>query len=60
MRPASQADGLACEEIAELTGKPPATVRSHLRHARNGAEASIMTIEHALLPPALIQQHAHG
>jgi DNA-directed RNA polymerase specialized sigma24 family protein len=27
-------DGLACEEIAELGGRPPATVRSHLRHAR--------------------------
>jgi RNA polymerase sigma factor (sigma-70 family) len=27
-------DGLACEEIAELVGSPPATVRSHLRHAR--------------------------
>jgi uncharacterized protein YndB with AHSA1/START domain len=26
----------------------------------DGAEASIMTIEHALLPPALTQQHAHG
>jgi len=26
----------------------------------DGAEASIMTIEHTLLPPALIQQHAHG
>lgn len=28
-------DGLACEEIAELMGKPPATIRSQLRHARN-------------------------
>lgn len=27
-------DGLACEEIATLTGKTPATIRSHLRHAR--------------------------
>jgi RNA polymerase sigma-70 factor (ECF subfamily) len=27
-------DGLGCEEIAELVGSPPATVRSHLRHAR--------------------------
>jgi uncharacterized protein YndB with AHSA1/START domain len=26
----------------------------------DGAEASIMTIEHDLLPPALVQQHAHG
>jgi uncharacterized protein YndB with AHSA1/START domain len=26
----------------------------------DGAEASIMTIEHALLPPALVQQHAYG
>lgn len=25
-----------------------------------GARASIMTIEHELLPPALVQQHAHG
>jgi RNA polymerase sigma factor (sigma-70 family) len=28
-------DGLTCEEIGELVGKPPATVRSQLRHARN-------------------------
>ena len=27
-------DGATCEEIAEATGKSPATVRSHLRHAR--------------------------
>jgi RNA polymerase sigma-70 factor (ECF subfamily) len=27
-------DGLAAEEIAMVTGKPTATVRSHLRHAR--------------------------
>jgi RNA polymerase sigma factor (sigma-70 family) len=27
-------DGLSTEEIAHLTGKPAATVRSHLRHAR--------------------------
>jgi uncharacterized protein YndB with AHSA1/START domain len=26
----------------------------------DGAEASIMTIEHQLLPPALVQQHARG
>jgi uncharacterized protein YndB with AHSA1/START domain len=26
----------------------------------DGAEASIMTIEHTLLPPALVRQHAHG
>jgi uncharacterized protein YndB with AHSA1/START domain len=26
----------------------------------DGAEASIMTIEHELLPPALVRQHAHG
>ncbi len=26
----------------------------------DGTEASIMTIEHELLPPALVQQHAHG
>lgn len=26
----------------------------------DGAEASIMTIEHELLPPALVPQHAHG
>ena len=26
----------------------------------DGTEASIMTIEHELLSPALIQQHAHG
>ena len=26
----------------------------------DGAQASIMTIEHELLPPALVQQHAHG
>ena len=27
-------DGLSCEEIADLTGKPSATIRSQLRHAR--------------------------
>jgi RNA polymerase sigma-70 factor (ECF subfamily) len=27
-------DGLLCEEIAELMGKPSATIRSQLRHAR--------------------------
>jgi len=26
----------------------------------DGAEASIMTIEHELLPPPLVRQHAHG
>jgi hypothetical protein len=26
----------------------------------DGAEASIMTIEHELLPPALVRRHAHG
>jgi hypothetical protein len=26
----------------------------------DGAQASIMTIEHELLPPALVRQHAHG
>jgi uncharacterized protein YndB with AHSA1/START domain len=26
----------------------------------DGAEASVMTIEHELLPPALVPQHAHG
>lgn len=26
----------------------------------DGAQASIMTIEHELLPPALVPQHAHG
>ena len=26
----------------------------------DGTEGSIMTIEHELLPPALVQQHAHG
>ncbi|MFC6882210.1 MULTISPECIES: RNA polymerase sigma factor [Actinomadura] len=27
-------DGYSCAEIAEITGHKPATVRSHLRHAR--------------------------
>ena len=26
----------------------------------DGAKASVMTIEHELLPPALMGQHAHG
>ena len=26
----------------------------------DGAEASMMTIEHQLLPPALVRQHRHG
>jgi RNA polymerase sigma factor (sigma-70 family) len=34
-------DGLTYEEIAELTGKSPATVRSHLRHARKALKEVI-------------------
>lgn len=34
-------DGLTCEEIAELEGKPPATVRSQLRHARNSLKGMV-------------------
>jgi RNA polymerase sigma factor (sigma-70 family) len=35
-------DGLTCEEIADLLGKPSDTVRSHLRHARNALK-EVMT-----------------
>ena len=35
-------DGLAASEIADLTGKPAATVRSDLRHARNRLREMIM------------------
>jgi RNA polymerase sigma factor (sigma-70 family) len=31
-------DGATCEEIAAVTGKSPATVRSNLRHARRTLE----------------------
>lgn len=34
-------DGLTCDEIAELAGKPPATVRSQLRHARNSLKEMV-------------------
>ena len=34
-------DGLTCEEIAEMVGKPPATVRSQLRHARKALKEMI-------------------
>jgi RNA polymerase sigma-70 factor (ECF subfamily) len=34
-------DELPCDEIAELTGKSPATVRSNLRHARKKLEGEI-------------------
>lgn len=36
-------DGLSCDEIAELIGKPPATVRSHLRHARKTLKERIVS-----------------
>ena len=35
-------DGMMPAEIAVLTGKPAATVRSHLRHARNCLKEMIM------------------
>jgi RNA polymerase sigma factor (sigma-70 family) len=35
-------DGLTCEEIAELAGKPPVTVRSQLRHARNSLKEMLL------------------
>jgi len=34
-------DGLSAEEIAGATGKPAATVRSHLRHARRALKEVI-------------------
>ena len=41
---------------------PDPTVRSVVTVTieQDGADASIMTIEHALLPPALVAQHADG
>jgi RNA polymerase sigma-70 factor (ECF subfamily) len=36
-------DGLTCEEIAEATGKSPATVRSQRRHARNSLKGMMST-----------------
>lgn len=42
-------DGLSCEEIAELTGKPSATVRSNLRHARRTLKEVVVS-ELPLLP----------
>jgi DNA-binding CsgD family transcriptional regulator len=35
-------DGYDPEEIAQLTGKNPATVRSHLRHARTSLKAALV------------------
>jgi RNA polymerase sigma-70 factor (ECF subfamily) len=34
-------DGLSTEEIAAVSGKPAATVRSHLRHARRALKEVI-------------------
>lgn len=34
-------DGLSAEEIAKASGKPAATVRSHLRHARRALKEVI-------------------
>jgi len=36
-------DGLPIEEIATVTGKPAATVRSHLRHARRTLKEVILS-----------------
>ena len=36
-------DGLSCDEIAELIGKSPVTVRSHLRHARKTLKERIVS-----------------
>jgi RNA polymerase sigma factor (sigma-70 family) len=38
-------DGATCEEIAEATGKAPATVRSNLRHARKTLKELIKSVE---------------
>lgn len=37
-------DGATCEEIAEATGKEPATVRSNLRHARKTLKELIKSV----------------
>lgn len=39
-------DGLSCEEIAELTGKHAATIRSQLRHARKTLK-EVMALDHS-------------
>jgi RNA polymerase sigma factor (sigma-70 family) len=36
-------DGLSAPEIADITGKPVATVRSHLRHARKSLKEVIVS-----------------
>jgi len=36
-------DGLTCEEIAELAGKPPGTIRSQLRHARKSLRGMMLS-----------------
>jgi RNA polymerase sigma factor (sigma-70 family) len=38
-------DGMSCEEIADLLGKPAATVRSNLRHARKTLRGMMISIE---------------
>lgn len=38
-------DGMSCEEIAEFTGKIPATIRSQLRHARKTLK-ELITSDH--------------
>jgi len=35
-------DGLSCEEIADLIGKPSGTVRSNLRHARENLKGMML------------------
>jgi RNA polymerase sigma-70 factor (ECF subfamily) len=39
-------DGLSCGEIAELTRRPPATVRSQLRHARKNLKEVMVSGHH--------------
>jgi RNA polymerase sigma factor (sigma-70 family) len=39
-------DDLTCEEIAELTGKSSATIRSHLRHARKTLRGMVLSEGH--------------
>jgi hypothetical protein len=41
--PALFFDGLSAPEIADITGKPVATVRSHLRHARKSLKEVIVS-----------------
>ena len=57
-------DGLSAEEIAKASGKPAATVRSHLRHARRALKEVIASEQswprHPIPEPVGAMMVEHG